>query len=673
MKRPAVHFIVFLLLMSLAVQTVFGGLPGTLDTTFGGTGIVFTTFTPSSVSIGNDIVVQPDGKIIVAGSSQNSGWLMARYNPDGSLDTTFGTGGRVITPIFNATDQSFSVALQPDGKIVAAGHSTIDFFSSYVALARFNPDGSLDSTFGSGGKSLSVFNGNYTVPDVIVLANGKIFIAAVPGSHIGVPAGILYNSSGFIERSFYFSATYLHAVASQADGKLLIAGSLSGSGDWTIWRFNPDGSPDTSFDGDGKVTPPISGIYGAQGILVKPDGKILAVGTSTNDVALVQLNPDGSLDTTFDGDGKVLVDVTGGADRGMDLALQANGKIIALGSSGSTFEIIRLLPNGALDTVFAGDGSAIITVGDLYVSGVAIQPDGKIVATGASSASGFGTVRFNGGGSPIFDFDGDAKTDISIYRPSLGQWWINKSSGGSFAAQFGASSDKITPGDFTGDGKTDIAFWRPASGNWYVMRSEDNSFYLFPFGLNGDIPTVGDFDGDNRSDAAIFRPSNGRWYVSRSSGGTTLQIFGQTGDVPVPADYDGDGKADIAIYRVASGQWWIQRSSTGTTSAFQFGNNSDKPVPGDYTGDGKADVAFWRPSTGEWFVLRSENQTYYAYPFGLSTDTPSPGDYDGDGKFDPAIFRPSNSRWYVQRTTAGTLIQGFGQTGDTPVPSAFVP
>jgi hypothetical protein len=273
----------------------------------------------------------------------------------------------------------------------------------------------------------------------------------------------------------------------------------------------------------------------------------------------------------------------------------------------------------------------------------------------------------------VFDFDGDGKTDLSIFRPSVGEWWYLKSSnGGNAAAQFGASTDKITPADFTGDGKTDIAFWRPSNGFWFVLRSEDFSYYSFPFGTTSDIPAVGDFDGDGKADATIFRPSNATWYISKSSGGTLIQQFGQNGDVPVVSDYDGDGKADIAIYRVALGEWWIQRSTAGII-AFQFGNSADKPVPGDFTGDGKADVGLFRPSTGEWFVLRSENQSYYSFPFGTNGDIPAPGDYDGDGKFDATVFRPSSSTWYAQRSTAGTLIQSFGQSGDTPVPSAFVP
>jgi hypothetical protein len=271
-----------------------------------------------------------------------------------------------------------------------------------------------------------------------------------------------------------------------------------------------------------------------------------------------------------------------------------------------------------------------------------------------------------------FDFDGDNKTDLAIFRPPVGEWWINRSSNGAtFAAQFGTSTDRIVPADFTGDGKADIAIWRPASGEWFILRSENSSFYSVPFGTSGDIPAPADFDADGKADTAVFRPSESTWYVSRSSGGTTIQQFGAAGDVPVAADYDGDGRADIAIYRPSLGQWWLNRSTAGVI-VFAFGGATDRLVPGDYTGDGKADVALWRPSTGEWFILRSEDVSYYSAPFGISTDIPAPGDYDGDGRFDTTVFRPSNATWFAQRSTAGTLIVQFGFGSDIPVPNAFV-
>ena len=307
---------------------------------------------------------------------------------------------------------------------------------------------------------------------------------------------------------------------------------------------------------------------------------------------------------------------------------------------------------------------------------------GRWYITDAAAASGFSvtpafkfTVFSSAKPGTAFDFDGDSKTDLSIYRPggvSGGEWWYLKSSnGGNGATQFGSATDKLVPADYTGDNKTDVAFWRPSTGFWYVLRSDDFSFYAFPFGSSGDVPAPADYDADGKTDAAVFRPSNSTWFISNSSGGTTIQQFGVSGDVPVPADYDGDAKADIAIYRPSLGQWWLVRSTAGTV-AYQFGTSTDKTVSGDYTGDGKADVAFWRPSTGEWYVLRSENNSFFAFPFGTPTDVPSPGDYDGDGKYDAAVFRPSNSTWFANKSGGGTLIQQFGIAGDLPVPNAFV-
>jgi cytochrome c peroxidase len=308
---------------------------------------------------------------------------------------------------------------------------------------------------------------------------------------------------------------------------------------------------------------------------------------------------------------------------------------------------------------------------------------GRWYVTDANAANGFSVSRLFqftvfGNATAIsnapFDFDGDRKTDVAIFRPSVGEWWINRSGTGvTWAAQFGAGSDSIVPGDFTGDGKADVAIWRPSSGDWFVLRSEDYSYFSYPFGTIGDIPATGDYDADGKTDATVYRPSNFTWYVRRSTdGGYTIQQFGAAGDVPVPSDYDGDGKTDIAIFRPSVGQWWMNRSTAGVL-AVTFGNASDKLVPGDFTGDGRSDNALFRPSTGEWFILRSDDFSFYSFPFGsIEGDVPAPGDYDGDGKFDATVFRPTNATWYSQRSTGSILIQPFGSPGDRPVPNAFV-
>ncbi len=362
------------------------------------------------------------------------------------------------------------------------------------------------------------------------------------------------------------------------------------------------------------------------------------------------------------------------------------GQQIAISMNSTQFNAFLLLYQGnypggtfvASNDDGGGGTNARIPAGSGVLTLPATATYTILAAPQAAGPTGAYSISLSGNVVPSarrpFDFDGDSRTDLSIFRPGPGEWWVNRSSNGStFAAQFGASTDRIVPADYTGDARTDIAVWRASNGNWIVLRSEDFSFFAFPYGTSGDIPAPGDFDADGLADTAVFRPSTSTWYIRRSSdGGSTIQQFGIAGDVPVTADYDGDGRADIAIYRPSLGQWWIVRSMAGTV-AYQFGNSGDRTVQGDYTGDGKADIAFWRPSTGTWYVLRSENTTFFGFPYGTSTDIPSPGDYDGDGKYDGAVFRPSTATWYVNRSSNGTsLIQQFGATGDLSVPNSYV-
>ncbi len=322
------------------------------------------------------------------------------------------------------------------------------------------------------------------------------------------------------------------------------------------------------------------------------------------------------------------------------LTLTVNGSVSASASGD--------LVNTA--TVAAGAGTTDVNLGNNSATDTNQQETGVI---------------FNDGG----DFDGDGQTDIAVFRPSTGEWWIINSSTATWVLQeWGVPGDVPVPGDYDGDGKADIAVFRPSTGEWSIINSSTATWVLQAWGVPGDVPVPGDYDGDGKADIAVFRPSTGEWSIINSSTATwVVQAWGVPGDIPVPGDYDGDGKADIAVFRPSTGEWWIINSSTATWVVQAWGLPGDVPVPGDYDGDGKADIAVFRPSTGEWWIVNSSTATWVVQAWGLTGDVPVPGDYDGDGKADIAVFRPSTGEWWIiNSSTATWVVQTWGGDGDIP-------
>jgi uncharacterized delta-60 repeat protein len=340
---------------------------GSLDNTFGNGGIVTTDFGGGSQSwdIARSLVIQPDGRIIVAGVINGLRYALARYNSNGSLDQSFGGGGVYILS-FTLDAGAWAIALQPDGKIVTAGSTYAGPSGGDIVVVRQLPDGSLDTTFGTGGK-------------VITTVGAWDDVA--------------------------------HSLAIQSDGKIVVAGSSanginnSTNDDFAVARYNSDGSLDSSFGGTGIVKTALSPLIDvANNVNIQPDGKIIVTGSAgysfpdgNSDVTILRYNADGSLDNGFGNGGKVITNITNTYDTGWAAQLQPDGKIVVGAEANYNTAVMRYNADGSLDTCFGTNGMTINSFGIARdgVYAVAIQPNGRIIAAGGS---------YGGTGSSALDF-----------------------------------------------------------------------------------------------------------------------------------------------------------------------------------------------------------------------------------------------------------------------------
>jgi uncharacterized delta-60 repeat protein len=715
-SRVCLYSVFLLALFPLLALPSAAQRAGTLDTSFSDDGVAFTSFNPNYVSgrATGGIAVQSDNKVVAAGyalrllgKAYAEDFAVARFNADGTLDESFGTGGKVTTFLGNNYSvEARAIAVQPDGKIVVGGFGYTDF-----AVVRYNANGSLDTSFNGTGIARTGFEepffSNDVIDDLVLQPDGKIIVvgnASTPTPPSGTRldfAVVRYNADGSLDETFNASGklkltfgngnAVARGVVLRTDGKIVIIGWTTQTHALGVARLNPDGSPDTTFDQDGKALISLPGrqIYPWE-VALQPDNKIIVPFQAYDAVAmsgfsLIRLNENGTLDQSFDGDGVTDAYFDNGGGIAYDVAVQPDGKIVAAGNAGvavqssANFAVARFNPNGSLDFTFGTGGKTISDFfGNEAATSVAIAPDGKIVLGGFGGLGSFIVARYHASSltpTPTdFDYDGDGKADISVFRPSAGDWYLSRSSDGAFAGtHFGADGDLIAPADFDGDGKTDICVFRPSEGSWYRLNSSDNSFSEVQFGAVGDLPVPGDFDGDGRADVSIYRPAAGSWYRLNSNNNQSVGIqFGIDEDKPLVGDFDGDGKSDLTVFRPSNGTWYRINSSNDTFSPNQFGTAEDKPVPADYDGDGKTDLAVYRPSVGDWYIINSSNSAFTGIHFGVTEDKPAPADFDGDGKTDLVVFRPSSGTWYLLRTAAGFTGFQFGASGDIPTPNAYV-
>lgn len=343
---------------------------GSLDTSFGDAGkIVFDSFLPSAQAY--DVSILADGKILIAGSDYASQDMQVmRLNADGSLDTSFGNGGKALAGAPSAEEQGYKMLVQPDGKILMVGQTSLQYSSKPFTVARLNADGTPDTSFGTNGiEQIGHFNPQQGATSLALDATGNILVAGVWGS-----------------------------------------GPYS---DIAVVRLRTDGSLDTSFAGSGVASIDLAGSYDkAEALLVLPDGKIVVSGYYNlpgggQDLGVARLHADGTTDTTFGQNGKVTVSIGNGPDYLYNMVLQSDGKLVLVGIGGqdsnSDVALVRLNADGSLDESF-GDGGTVL-VSSKHLEGgydVAILPDGKMVVVGTSSPefpNEYLVLRLNADGS----------------------------------------------------------------------------------------------------------------------------------------------------------------------------------------------------------------------------------------------------------------------------------
>jgi len=271
--------------------------------------------------------------------------------------------------------------------------------------------------------------------------------------------------------------------------------------------------------------------------------------------------------------------------------------------------------------------------------------------------------------------------DIAVWRPSNGNWMVMGQTGSAattFSWGGGSLGDIPVPGDYDGDGKTDFSVFRPSDHIWYIVLSSTGAGQFPSWGNSTDIPVPADFDGDGKTDVTILRrdatSGNSVWWILRSSDNAVMTYnWGTDTDIPGAADFDGDGRADAAVYRPSTQMYYSINSSDLGLQYVPINQSGNKTVSSDYDGDGKADYAIYNPSTATWHVRQSTNGQVISTQWGAANDIPVQNDYDGDGKTDLATFNgPSSGLWTIRRSSNGTTrTESFGQTGDIPVPAFY--
>ncbi|MBI3786012.1 MAG: hypothetical protein HY270_21690 [Deltaproteobacteria bacterium] len=653
---------------STPVNTIWTAA-GDLDPSFGNHGIALTKIATNWAQ-GRAVAQQSDGKLIVVGnasSGHDDDFAVVRYNMDGSLDPSFGDGGQAATDL-GANEEGAAVAIQSDGKIVLAGYSfTNGNTSSGFAVVRYNPDGSLDRSFNGSG-TVTTQIGYAQAAAIALQSDGKIVVAgtSASGTNFVMPGiwdvmVVRYNPDGSLDTTFGSSGTvltdtgrdeYASGLALQSDGKIVITGSSYVGGAYTsdvlLVRYNSNGSLDTSFDGDGKVVTDLGGYEQGGAVAVRNDGKILVAGSNTG-LALLRYNSNGSLDTSFDGDGVVFPHRDGSPPLYVDsvaaLALQTDGKILVIsnlfGGSGS-YLVVRCNADGSLDTSFGGDG----TVGFLNgtAGGIALQSDGKIAVVGSTSGSQapkFLVSRYDADGSLDVQFAGSGTVTTMLgtntdtpNAVALGNDGKIVVAGQSWVAVNGSTSAHVAVARYNVDGSLDRGF--NSSGTLIAAGGLFSSANGVAVQNDGKIVVAGFFPGPS-TDFMVSRYNvDGSLDASFGGGMVTTDIGGNDDEASAVA-VQNDGKIVVAGYsRTASYQYRF--------AVVRY--NADGTLDTTFDGDGMVITAIGSYDIGYALALQGDGKIVVA---GFSDNHVGVVRYKSDGSLDASF----NGSGKVTTTVAG--------------------
>ncbi len=671
----------------------FGGSP---NFAFGKLGVANVSFDTMSAPQGGipfvtAEAVQGDGKVVVVGNQtvylagsvpSTQSFAATRLNLDGSVDASFGTGGGATlftTGGSAGMTQAEAVAIQPDGKVVLAGE-----VGGKPTVARLNANGSVDTTFGTAGSSTFAYTGATTS-----------------------------------------TATRL---ALQPDGKIVVAGSAQSTGlvNAAVARFNANGMPDTgfgtngvsliAFGGTGMQTTIPAGQFGAVGLVVQPDGKIVVASTSPLasvdaiagliSPALARLNADGTPDTTFGRAGEVtltnaFVNLQATSTIANSLAIQPDGKFLLAGTTTYSVAalaasprlltvpfVARLLGTGAPDLAFGTGGSVIGPASQSLGSAngfaniaVAVQPDGKIVLAGGDVQNqangqllGTAVVRLNPNGTPDNAFGTSGQTNLT-YANQAAAAQLALRPDGTILVGVGTSVVGLLPrgaaNDFNNDGISDPAVYLPNYATFAYRPSGGAPDVLTPFGIAGagrTLPAPGAYDGSGVTELGVFFPASSIFaYRPYAGGPDVFTAFGPAGrSIPAPADYDGSGKTELGVYIPSIGAFAYRPANGGADTFLSIGGADSIPTPGDYLGTGHATAAVYSPSLGA-FLINTGAGANTTVPFGIpgaGQSIPMPGDYDGSGRTELAVYLPSLGLFAYRPANGGPdQLIAFGAPG----------